>query len=284
MPICQSNSIRLKIFVNKGKTAYRVAKTCQKWHFLPNLKLIFHNYTTAKKGDETKMHSNLKKRVVAIALILTSLMLASAMFVPSTGAHAPAWSIPTYAFINAAPNPIGVGQQINIIMWIDKIPDGAAVGNNIRWHNYNLTITKPDGSTVTTIFPTTQDTTSAQFTSYVPQTTGTYTFTFTFPQQQYTYTGLIYGFFGPPAPSVYTNDTYLSSTASTTVTVQQAQLQAITSFPLPTQYWTRPIYAENTNWWSISSNWLGTGSPQFTAENSYTNKYIPDAICPKPAT
>ena len=203
------------------------------------------------------------------------------LIIPPASAHTPVWKIPTYAFINAEPNPIGVGQKINIIMWIDKIPDGAAVGNSIRWHNYNLLITKPDGTKETQTFATVQDTTSAQFTSYTPSQTGNYTFTFTFPEQQYTYTGLFSGFFGPPAPSNYVNDTYLTSTASTTVEVQQEQVNAISSYPLPSEYWTRPIYAENTDWFTISSNWLGTGSPWFTTENSYTNKAIPGAVGPE---
>jgi hypothetical protein len=32
---------------------------------------------------------------------------------------------------------------------------------------------------------------------------------------------------------------------------------------LPTEYWTRPIYGENPYWWTISSNWLGSGSPGY---------------------
>jgi hypothetical protein len=219
-----------------------------------------------------------KIATIMIAIFLMISMSASMMLIPNTSAHTPAWVIPTYAFINAAPNPVGVGQQVNIIMWIDKIPDGAAVENTIRWHNYNLTITEPDHTTATTIFATCQDTTSAQFFSYTPDQTGTYTFTFTFPQQNYTYTGLISGFFGPPAPSAYTNDTYQSSTATTTLTVQDQPITSISSYPLPTEFWTRPIYGENNDWWTISSNWLGTGSPQFTTENSYHNVYIPDAV------
>jgi len=215
---------------------------------------------------------------ILTALLLITSMTASMMLVPTTSAHTPVWKIPTYAFINAEPNPVGVGQKINIIMWIDKIPDGAAVGNSIRWHNYNLVITKPDGTKDTQTFDTVQDTTSAQFTSYTPSQTGNYTFTFTFPEQAYTYTGLIYGFFGPPAPSNYVNDTFLTSSASTTVIVQQEQITALSSYPLPSEYWTRPIYAENTDWWAISSNWLGTGSPWFTVENSYTSKYIPGSV------
>jgi hypothetical protein len=224
-----------------------------------------------------------KTSAIVISIFLMISMGASMLLIPSANAHTPAWSIPTYAFINAAPNPVGVGQKINVIMWLDKIMDGAADGNDIRWHNYKLTITKPDLTTETTTFPVCQDPTSAQFYSYTPDQLGTYTFTFNFPGQQYTYTGLIFGFFGPPAPSAYVNDTYLPSSSTTTVTVQQEQIATITSYPLPSNYWTRPIYGENTDWWSISSNWLGTGSPQFTTENSFTNKYIPDAIGPQTA-
>ena len=56
----------------------------------------------------------------------------------------------------------------------------------------------------------------------------------------------------------------MSSSASTTLTVQQQPLPgATTSEPLPTNYWTRPIYGLNTNWYSISSNWLGLGAPNY---------------------
>ena len=34
----------------------------------------------------------------------------------------------------------------------------------------------------------------------------------------------------------------------------------VTTEPLPTDYWTTPIYGENTNWYTISNNWLGTGT------------------------
>jgi hypothetical protein len=76
------------------------------------------------------------------------------------------------------------------------------------------------------------------------------------------------------------NDTYLPSSASTTLTVQQTPIPAaITSEPLPTNYWTHPIYGENSNWYTISSNWLGSGSPALAG---YTTSavYRGDAVGP----
>jgi hypothetical protein len=69
---------------------------------------------------------------------------------------------------------------------------------------------------------------------------------------------------GPPAVSLYVNDTYEASTASTTLTVQQNPVLSYPTTPLPTAYWTRPIYGTNTYWYTISSNWLGTGAPGYT--------------------
>jgi hypothetical protein len=164
-------------------------------------------------------------------------------------------------------------------MWLDKVINSAATTNDVRFHNYNLTITKPDGTKETTIFATIQDTTSSQYIHYTPDQVGNYTFTFTFPGQVYTYTGLYAGFYGPPAQSQYINDTYLASSASTTLNVQQEPIpEPVSSSPMPTDYWTRPIFGLNTDWWSISSNWLGTGSPQWYTETWGSNTYVPGAV------
>jgi outer membrane protein assembly factor BamB len=81
--------------------------------------------------------------------------------------------------------------------------------------------------------------------------------TFDFPGQTITTSN------GSPI-SVAVNDTYLPSSASTSLTVQQDPLTTYPdSYPLPQEYWTRPIYGENPGWWTISSNWLGTGQPGF---------------------
>ena len=122
------------------------------------------------------------KLAIFLALLLIGTISASIILTPNASAHTPPWTIPTYAFINAAPDPVGVGQKINLIMWIDKIPDGAAVGNDHRWHNYKLTVTKPNGQNETTTFPVEEDTTSAQFYSYTPDTVGEYIIHLQFPR------------------------------------------------------------------------------------------------------
>ena len=190
---------------------------------------------------------------IAIAIFLMLSMSASMMLVPSASAHTPAWQIPTYAYIWATPNPDGTGQTVSVYMWLTNYYYDASTGglgvpaNNLRFHNYELTITAPNGAVTTQSFPIITDTTSNQHTSFVPNQVGTYNLTFTYPGE--TYVG--------PAP--YTGDVFLPSSASTTVTVQSTPIaNALTGAPLPTAYWTRPIYGENTGWYTISSNWLGT--------------------------
>jgi hypothetical protein len=220
-----------------------------------------------------------KTAAILIAIFLTASVVASTMLIPNANAHTPAWNIPTFAFINAVPDPVGVGQKVSIIMWLtDTFDTSSAVTNDYRFHNYNLKITKPDGTTETHIFDVVIDTTSSQFYPYTPDQVGNYTFTFTFP-------GQAFNTYSYPATSALVNDTYLPSSASTTLTVQQEQLPApITSYPLPSNYWSRPIYGENTDWWAISSNWLGTGVPGYGGFSFFGSNqlcYPGDAVGPQ---
>jgi outer membrane protein assembly factor BamB len=206
-----------------------------------------------------------KNKIVAtmIAIFLALSMTAAIMLAPIVTAHTPAWEIPTYAHISAAPNPVGVGQKVSVYIWVTNVFYGNALTNTLRFHDYKLTITDPDGINTTQTFGIVWDTTSNQYTSFIPDKVGTYTLEFTYPGQTYTYNqantpGLAAQW------AAYENDTFLPSSASMHLTVQEEQLPpAIGGYPLPTEYWTRPIYGENTNWWSISSNWLGLGAPNY---------------------
>jgi outer membrane protein assembly factor BamB len=210
-----------------------------------------------------------KAKAIAIALFLIFAMAVSIVAIPTANARDPPIDIKTFAFINVAPNPVGVGQEADVIMWVDKTPGGrnaAAAANDIRFHDYKLTITDPDGDTEIKTWDIVWDTTSSQYTGYTPNKVGEYTFLFEFPEQVYTWSGN------------YQNDTYLASSATTTLTVQEEPIVTIYSYPLPAEYWTRPIYGENTDWWSISSNWLGTGSPEFRSFNFAYNVAFSGAV------
>ena len=235
-----------------------------------------------------------KTAAIAIAIFLMLSMSASMMLIPTASAHTPAWNIPTQAFIVVAPSPIGVGQTVHVYMWLAEVygaaggttaaigtngstASAALLSNNYRFHNYNLTITAPDGTVTTQIFAIISDTTSSQYITYTPSQVGNYTFVFTFPGQAYGVNGNGY------EKSVLINDTYLASSATTTLNVQQEQIPAaINSYPLPEQYWSRPIYGENTDWWAISSNWLGSGSgpTQGYGATVFATLYHSDAVGP----
>ena len=181
----------------------------------------------------------------AIKLLLAMTFASAIIALPVANAHTPAWQLTTYAYINAAPNPVGVNQPTLIVMWLDVTIQGVNITNNIRFHNYKLTITDPQGNNKTETWAVVQDSTSSQYYSYTPTQTGTYKLEFVFP-------GQVYDFGGP-----YQNDYYTPSTKTTTLTVQEEPASKLPTVPLPTEYWTRPIEAENLAWDSISSNWLG---------------------------
>ena len=202
---------------------------------------------------------------MAIALILT--MTASALLtIPMVSAHTPAWQIPTYAFMSVTPNPVGVNQRIDIVMWISNVIPTASGAFGDRWQGYKITITKPDGTTQT-LGPFTSDPISSGYTSYTPDQTGTYKFVFSYPGQ--VLTGLPTQN-GLPPTNQYVNDTYLASQSDPVyLTVQQQQIAPYQESPDPVSYWTRPIYGANRMWYSVAASWLG-GAAQ---RNGPTNNF-----------
>jgi hypothetical protein len=198
-----------------------------------------------------------KTMAILIALFMMISMSASIILQPTVSAHTPIWQIPTFAYISPAPNPVGVGQTAGVFMWLTNLMPGATEQNSIRYHNYNLTIIKPDGTTETHIFNVVTDPTSSQAYTFAPDQVGNYTIVFSYPGETYTYTAAQGG------TTTYDNDTYMPSSATATLTVQQEQIPyPVNSYPLPTAYWTRPIEGQNTYWYTIASNWLGASSPQ----------------------
>jgi outer membrane protein assembly factor BamB len=219
------------------------------------------------------MNKIAKNKTIAIAtvILLALSMSASMMLAPTVSAHTPAWQVPTYAYINVAPNPIGVGQQVTIVFWLDKVPIGAEGAWGSRWHNMKITVTHPDGTNAT-VGTYNSDSNGGASTRYTPTVVGNYTFYFEFPGQvaqnenPYPYVGFI------GLGLDYVNDTFTASSAKTTLTVQQEPIQsAYPANPLPSQYWTRPINSMNREWAPIAGNWLGLGATSFGVTGLYTD-------------
>ena len=217
------------------------------------------------------MQNSKGELAISLIILLMLSVVASFAITPLTDAHTPVWQIPTFAYIGASPNPVGVGQQAIIIIWIDKAFPSAAAGNDIRPHDYTLTITGPDGAIETKHWDVILDSTSSQYTLFTPDKVGNYKLDFKYGGQTYIWSGS------------YQNDTYLPSNATTTLTVQEEPVGGPPNFPLPTEYWTRPIEGQNTAWSTISSNWLGSsdytvaGSPQVVLD------FQPDGTAPNSA-
>jgi len=207
-----------------------------------------------------------KNRTAAIAILLMLAISSTLIFVPFAIAHTPPEEIITYSYLSVAPDPIGIGQRLFVVMWLDSVLPGATVQNDIRFHDFKLTITKPDGTTEIENWPVVTDTASSQPFLYYPDRVGNYTFKFEYPGQKYTWNqantpGL------SSTNAAYENDTYLPSTKTKSITVQEEPVYSPpNSFPLPNEYWTRPIEGQNVDWWTISSNWLGRQSPQLAEE------------------
>jgi outer membrane protein assembly factor BamB len=218
-------------------------------------------------SGERKMQT-LKNKTMAIliAIFLTLSMSASTMLMPTVSSHTPPWTVPTYTYVSVSPNPVGVGQTVNVNFWVN-IPPPTQIGvYGDRWQNLTVVVTKPDGSK-TTLGPYPSDATGGTFTTYTPAATGNYTFQSFFGGQTLTNANPAPGV----APNIAVNDTYLPSKSTVfTLTVQQEAIPGVFVNPLPSTYWTRPIYAENTNWYSIAGNWLGAGVYNATG---YYNPY-----------
>jgi hypothetical protein len=201
------------------------------------------------------MSKNKSAFIFATILMLT---IAIPLFaLPSADAHIPPWNIPTYAFITANPNPVGAGQEVFVMFWLDRVPPGATGVSGDRYRNLKVDVTKPDGNTET-LGTFTSDSIGGTFTKYTPNQVGTYIFEVSYP-------GQVLSLIGPNGipgtANDYVNDTFLPSNATTTLTVQQEPISSTPDTPLPTEYWARPIEGQNTQWSTIASNWLREAYP-----------------------
>jgi len=174
--------------------------------------------------------------------------------------------IPTWVFSTISPNPVGVGQEFTMVIFNPQVPYQAQDTNSIRY-KYHVVITKPDGTTETlpSTGSLTSDSTGTTYSKYTPNQLGNYSVMVVFEQLNWRFkeaiaenTSSTTGVAGRD----YYGVTFLSSNRTYTVNVQQDPVtsNAITYYPLPAEYWTRPIEGQDNTWGAVSSNWLNSAA------------------------
>jgi outer membrane protein assembly factor BamB len=193
------------------------------------------------KGEKMKMQKRRLSAVIALALTLT--MIAALIPILPTVSGA----VTTYAQTAASPNIVQVGGTVSIIGWVTPPP---AVSG--AWYfNYTFTITKPDGSTLTYFFDTSDVEATRQF-HFAPDTVGTWSVVLSFP--------------GDPV-----GDREAATSPPYYFTVQTEAVPEVPYVPLPTGPWRYPISLENHEWYQISGDWpMSQMDPEGSNYNPYT--------------
>jgi hypothetical protein len=182
--------------------------------------------------------------------------------------------IPTWTYAVLSPNPVGVGQGITIVMFNPQLLYGASSTNDVVYE-YTVTIVKPDGNTLTLPSSGTfkSDSTGSGYTAYTPDIVGNYTVTVTFKE-------LLYSWYSSSTFRDYYGVTYKTSSYTDTLVVQEEQVVPTSwvQTPLPTEYWTRPIEGQNTEWYRVASNWYGNARDKDNGGGQ--NRYQQDGVAP----
>jgi len=212
---------------------------------------------------------------------------AIASFDVQFGANAQVIDIPTFLFVIASPNPVGVGQIVYVGATFSKpCPTGAGYNGDL-YEDVTVDITDPSG-TKEVYGPYLMSPVAGVTFTFTPDLPGEYTLQAHYPGQ------------------VLTGDNPESSTPSTmnshligstmlpddsdtiTLVVQEEPVEPIYKTPpLPTEFWTRPIYGTNWNWAELGSNWFGlsagggfSSGGSGTGGDTYNRNFQPNGPAP----
>ncbi len=207
------------------------------------------------------------KKTIAIALFLMTTIVASMMMIPSVQAR----DITSNLLLSVNPNPIGVGQVVYInLFFAQPMPTSTGLPGD-RHENVTVEVTRPDG-TKETFGPYMADSVGGIYLSYTPATTGNYTIQAFYPGQILTGTNpLKRSTEGAGALELIGSYMKPSTSEKVTLLVQDEQVVPIYKTPpLPTEYWSRPIYSTNYEWAQLGGNWYGDSNVQMytTAPNT----------------
>lgn len=218
-----------------------------------------------------KMLKN-KKLAILIATLLILSMTASMAFSTKVFAQVyplPGTHVPSYAQLNVAPNPVGIGQTVTLNMYLTvPLETSSNALTSDRPKGFTITQTDANG-VVTTLGPFTGDATGGTYTTVVPETLGNWTFQFHYPGQTLTgnnATTIPQGWGGLIVDP--------SDSGVVTLVVQQEPISrsSYPITPLPTSWWETPVTAENVqNWYAITGAWLGLNGNAFASTGTYNS-------------
>jgi len=182
---------------------------------------------------------NLKTKQILSAFMLLAFITSIAAVLPT---NAQTITKPTYAFCSSTPNPVGVGQETLIHLGISD----ATNGTYWQWKGLTVTVIAPDG-TEKTLGPFNTDSTGGTGTVLVPDQVGTYRLQTHFPEQR-----MVPAFTFPAVERIYA----ASDSEWLNLVVQEEPIPYFPAFPLPTEYWNRPINGQFYEWAPLTGQWL----------------------------
>ena len=210
----------------------------------------------------------LKKTFVSILILIISLGILAAV---APVGKSIVVELDTFLWVMATPNPAGVGETVLVSFQLDKTTDTASgLAGGDHFQGFTVEITRPDG-TKETKGPLEAWAISGAIFTYTPTSIGTYTLKASFPGQWINTTGY---------------ERYFKPTTSSTIelTVQEEPTDyGISSPPLPTDYWTRPISSENKGWFEVADNWLMKSYDYTTRHFCMTPAFSPYTSAPNTA-
>ena len=203
-----------------------------------------------------KLQKNKTLSIITLVLLLTlSIFMTNSISVSAD-------TIQPSAVLSVSPNPVGVNQEAFVTFWVSPL---TTIDSDIFRADFTVTITKPDGTTAT-MGPYTPYPHGSFWFKYTPTEIGNYDFKFIYPGETLRHSGDVY----LPAESPIT-----------TLVVQSDPIPWWPEIPPPTDYWERPISAENRNWASISGSWLMTGYNSTYGASDSAGAYNPYSQAPR---
>ena len=219
---------------------------------------------------KAKMFKN--KMAIGLALLLIISMTAS-MIVNNT---AEAMELEMTLLLTVNPDPVGVGQTVYVnAFFTHTMPTSTGMYGD-RHEDITIVVTNTEGQSKT-YGPFIADSTGGTWCSFVPTEVGNYTAQAFYPGQILTGTNPLAPYYGPgfdpsmggAGGNLNLIGSHVKAATSEKITfvVQNEPVEPrYVTPPLPTEYWSRPIYSTNYNWAQLGGNWFGDTNVQLYSQ------------------